>query len=78
MNDLGRQKLTDALGTLPQPLRDVLVTEIYDAIAHELAEKIRGAQHEHHDHIRCVPCFVYGEAADLIDPRLKEDNDQET
>lgn len=44
------------------------VNKLLDAYAHELAEKIRKGQKEGHDQTTCVPCFVYGEAADLIDP----------
>jgi len=39
-----------------------------DAYAHELAERVRDQRHDGHDQIKCVPCFIYGHAADLIDP----------
>jgi hypothetical protein len=34
----------------------------------EAAEEIRRQCHEGHDQIKCVPCFVHGYDADLIDP----------
>lgn len=43
---------------------------LLDAYAHELAERLRDQRHEGHDQIKCVPCFIYGEAGDLIDPEV--------
>lgn len=44
--------------------------EIMRLHAHELAEKIRKQRHESHDHVSCLPCFIYGEAASLISPEV--------
>lgn len=57
-----------------ESIRRAVAQGVLDKHAHDLAEKIRGLQKQDHDHIDCVPCFVYGEAADLIDPE-KECND---
>lgn len=43
-----------------------------DAFAHELAERLRDQRHDGHDQIKCVPCFVYGHAAELIEPQKDE------
>lgn len=67
--------MTDARGDLIDMCLDPWITyeradyeEAIDAYAHELAAKVRSQQKEGHNRITCVPCFVYGEAARLIDP----------
>lgn len=54
-------------------ISDERANALIDAFAHELAEKVRARRHQHHDHIECVPCFMYGECADLIDPMKEGD-----
>lgn len=39
-----------------------------DEVLREAAEKLRKQRHDRHDQIKCVPCFMYGHVADLIDP----------
>lgn len=43
-----------------------------DAFARELAGQLRDQRHDGHDQIKCVPCFIYGHAAELIDPQKSE------
>ena len=43
-------------------------TALMNGYAHELGERVRNQRHEGHDQIKCAPCFIYGHAADLIDP----------
>ena len=71
--EIGRDALRD--GLLPALARLVgeanatkLMADYRDAHARELAERVRNQRHEGHDQIKCVPCFIYGHAADLIDP----------
>lgn len=45
-----------------------LIDAFRDEVLREAAEKLRKQQHAGHDQIKCVPCFIYGHAADLVDP----------
>lgn len=46
--------------------------EFIDAFARELAGQLRDQRHDGHDQIKCVPCFIYGHAAELIEPPKSE------
>lgn len=39
-----------------------------DEVLRKAAEKLRKQRDDGHDETKCVPWFMYGHAADLIDP----------
>lgn len=47
---------------------DRRMADFRDEVLREAAEKLRKQRDDGHDETKCVPCFMYGHAADLIDP----------
>lgn len=59
-------------GGYHSPARSERASRLIDAfqaqVLREAAEKLRKQRDDGHDETKCVPCFMYGHAADLIDP----------
>lgn len=58
------------LGAQDMPVGTDEVREAMDAYRAEVlrkaAQKLRQQCNEGHDQIKCVPCFIYGYAADMV------------
>lgn len=58
----------ESVNLIADAVMDAFAPEHRAEVLREAAENVRKRQHADHDHISCVPCFIFGAAADSITP----------